>query len=547
MKPSPSSEYDEQDREIIKLLQDLGSLESTYPPELLTVRRAAFVAQIERPGNVDVEERLDPGDEEVVKLLGNLKSAKAEYPADLLAARRSAFLQQIERAGTISLLDKLRISIKSIFQSKRMIPAVPLAKSKRASLVLAVMMIAVFIGSLLFSRAEQLFNPSPSPTVARPTRVLPTSTREAAIIICKPDDQAPLCSPRELDSSQDLADQGNRTARPAVSKDARSSYGAVYRAAYVNDGRSNTSWVSNSPDSWIKVDLGKATTINTVTLHKGSTGSSHDTNPGQFVIAAALSDVYADGNSSNDYTEYAQVFDSEQTGFSGTVSNAETIRALFPPVQARFVKITFEKAGTAIEEVGVFMVQPPELAEQPTRRPQDDVPEVALTPVLTETQLPMDTATPLPTHTGLPTDTSIPSATNTPISLPTNTPHPSNTPTPLPTNTPPPADTATPIPTNPLPLDTPVPLSTAVPPTAIPSTAQALPASTEPIIIIGSDQNLTFTCNGNAVEVRGHANMVTLLGSCSSITVTGNGNQVFWQSGSPVITNKGKENIISQK
>jgi hypothetical protein len=83
MKPS-SSENDEQDREIIKLLQELGSLESKYPPELLPARRAAFVAQIERLGKVDVEEGLDPEDEEIVKLLGNLKSAKAEYPPDLL-------------------------------------------------------------------------------------------------------------------------------------------------------------------------------------------------------------------------------------------------------------------------------------------------------------------------------------------------------------------------------------------------------------------------------------------------------------------------------
>jgi hypothetical protein len=123
---------------------------------------------------------------------------------------------------------------------------------------------------------------------------------------------------------------------------------------------------------------------------------------------------------------------------------------------------------------------------------------------------------------------------------------PSDTPIPLPTNTLPPADTATPVPTDPLPLDTPIPFSTVVPPTVIPATVQPVPASTEPIIITGSDQNLTFTCNGNAVEIRGHANTVTLLGSCSSITITGNRNRVFWQSGSPIISNQGKDNLISQ-
>ena len=73
------------------------------------------------------------------------------------------------------------------------------------------------------------------------------------------------------------------------------------------------------------------------------------------------------------------------------------------------------------------------------------------------------------------------------------------------------------------------------------------PASTGTIIITDNDQTLTFTCNGNAVEVRGNANTITLLESCSSITVRGNGNQVFWQSGSPVITDTGNENAIMQR
>jgi hypothetical protein len=88
---------------------------------------------------------------------------------------------------------------------------------------------------------------------------------------------------------------------------------------------------------------------------------------------------------------------------------------------------------------------------------------------------------------------------------------------------------------------------TPVPPTAIPPTVQPPPASSGTIIITDNDQTLTFTCNGNAVEVRGNANVITLLGSCASITVRGNGNQVYWQSGSPVITNTGNENIIQQR
>jgi len=88
---------------------------------------------------------------------------------------------------------------------------------------------------------------------------------------------------------------------------------------------------------------------------------------------------------------------------------------------------------------------------------------------------------------------------------------------------------------------------TAIPPTAVPPTVQPPPASSGTIIVTDNDQTLTFTCNGNAVEVRGNANVITLLGSCASITVRGNANQVYWQSGSPVITNTGNENIIQQR
>ena len=73
------------------------------------------------------------------------------------------------------------------------------------------------------------------------------------------------------------------------------------------------------------------------------------------------------------------------------------------------------------------------------------------------------------------------------------------------------------------------------------------PASSGPILITDNNQTLTFTCNGNAVEVRGNANVITLLGSCSSITVRGNANQVYWQDGSPVIMNTGNENIIQPR
>src|SRR5687768_1017123 len=115
MKPSASSEHDEQDREIIKLLQDLSRFKAIYPSELLTARREAFLVQVGGLRTAESGEELSAEDQEIVELLGGLRSVQAEYPADLLAARRSALLRQLEMAETSSLWDRLRGSIQRIF------------------------------------------------------------------------------------------------------------------------------------------------------------------------------------------------------------------------------------------------------------------------------------------------------------------------------------------------------------------------------------------------------------------------------------------------
>lgn len=476
----------------------------------MTARRAAFLAQLEGLGALDIDEELSAADLEIASLLGRLRSVRVEYPAELLAARRSAFLYQMEQAGTVGFWDKLRLSIRRAFPPKAAIPTVRSAGFVRLSFVIASLIIAAFVGRLFFSGTEEPLQPAPSQAVATPTRIPPTTSSEIALTICKAYDQTPSCLPGELDPGQDLADPENGPAQPAVSSDARSDDDGVNMAANVNDGREGASWVSTSPDSWIKIDLGRVTTINSVSLRTGSPDTSDEGNPGQFVIAVARSDVYTDGDSAGDSTEYMPVFRSDQTGFGGSVSNKETIRTRFPAVEARFVKITFEKAGAAIEEVGVYLVQPPGLVVEPTGRATEELAETTLTPMSTLTLPPVDATTSVPTYTRLPTDTAVPTSTDTPI--------------PLPTDTLPPVDTDTP-----------------VPPAVLPS-----PTIPAPIVVTGNAQTLTFTCDGNDVEVRGHTNTVTLLGSCSSITVTGNGNQVFWQSGAPVITNQGNDNVISQ-
>jgi hypothetical protein len=42
----PSPRNREPDQELIKLLETLGNLRSEYPPELLSARRASFVARV---------------------------------------------------------------------------------------------------------------------------------------------------------------------------------------------------------------------------------------------------------------------------------------------------------------------------------------------------------------------------------------------------------------------------------------------------------------------------------------------------------------------
>lgn len=502
-------EYLSQDR-MIQILENLKSAAAEYPSDLLAARRAAFISQIDEYNNADALQEL-PSQEQVIELLGNLKQATDEYPPESLAARRAAFVARIKqhnslveqeealllqngrlskllerlravqieyplklwtarrstfvsqiRNGRLSILDALRISISNLWGGSG-----ETSSFRRMSMVVATLLVAVFLGSLLYGNTGLLGETSGSSLfqreVSHPGSV-PASTRtaETARVICKPGYLPPLCLAKEFDKSSDLTFPGNGAARPAVAKDTVPGYGRVHQPAYVNDGLygPGASWVSNSSYSWIKIDLGKAQTINTITFGRDRLGRLNDGDPGQFVIAVALSDnVYADGDSSNDYMEYTEVYDSEETGFDGLVSGPETIEANFEPVTARYVKITFENAKTAVDEVEVFMIQPLGFASGPTRRPNEDQPRATLTPVPTNTLIPSATSTRVPTNTPLPT------GTNTPRPTYTNTPRPTFTPTDLPTNTPiPPTDTPVPVPT-----DTSVPpTNTSIPPSNTP-------------------------------------------------------------------------------
>ena len=408
----------QQDQEIFKILRDFEDLKAEYPPQLLAARRAAFIDQVIQRSQVEIEEGLTPNDQDVVKLLSGLKSIDGEYPTKLLTARRSAFMRQVAQMGRVSLWQALRSAIQKRFASQAETPRISSMNAMRTSLIVASLAVAAFVGFIFYGNRDQSSIPAASQNgIPQPGPALATTTPEVRII-CKSGYKPPLCLAGEFDKSQDLTYQGNGSARPAVAKDTIPGYNEIHRAANVNDGLygSGASWVSKSKNSWIKIDLGKVTTINTVAFGRDRLGNFNDRDPGQFVISVALSDdVYADGNSSNDNIEYTQVYDSEQVGFNGIVSGAETVEAHLGSLVARFIKITFENAGTAIDEVEVFMMQSPVLINNPTKKPADELPLNTATLLPTSTSLPTDTLTPVPADTLVPTDTLTPIPTNTPI------------------------------------------------------------------------------------------------------------------------------------
>jgi hypothetical protein len=445
------------DQDILRLLKEMKSRPVGYPPDLLAARRAAFMDQLDEFEQVETAEGYRPQDREIVDLLGRLRSVEDVYPARLLAARRSAFARQIFWLRLAEGLTALRSAVRE----RLALPAFPFDKL-RTSLILAGLVLAAAVGYFSQENRTTALRPVPEQAgISRSGLMIGSDAREVKII-CRPGYEPPLCLAGAYKKGQTLTYHGNGSARPAVAKDTFAGVGDLYRAAFVNDGLygPGASWISASPNSWIKIDLGKPTAINTITFGRDRLGLGEydDGDPGQFVIQVAIiDDVYEDGDNSNDSREYRNVFDSEQAGFNGTISGAETVTAQFDLQVARYIKITFENAGTAIDEVEAFVVQPPMAANSPTKARDEEEPPHTATPVPSRTERPVDTATPLPTSTPVPTDTPVP--THTPIPTDTPTPIPSDTPVPTDTPIPLPTDTALPEPTDvvPLPEVTPLP------------------------------------------------------------------------------------------
>lgn len=451
-----------QDRRVTRLLKRLKSEEIAYPSNLLARRRAAFIQEMAEWESAAVRKRSPLQKQDVIRLLENLKPIQVEYPQALLAGRRSAFVGQISQRDRTNWWERLRTGIQTRIMSLTIPQRITKMELMRTSFVMGSLVAALFLGSLLYGNRESLEAvvnlPATQPEMAAPIFPSPTSTSELAETICKPGYVPPMCLAKRFDKSRDLTFQGNGMARAAVAKDTVPGYTGIHQAAYLNDGLygSGASWVSYSANSWIKIDLGQTTFINTVKFGKDRLGNFADHNPGQFTIDVALADnVYANGDSTNDEKEYQRVYDSHEIGFTGVVSGGETVEASFIPTLARYVKITVTNPGAAIDEVEVlFSAQIPltdvtENTKEPRQRQATRTPTITASP----TTKPTDTFTPIPTDTPtpMPTDTSTPIPTDTPMPVPTDTP------TPMPTDTPIPIPTDTPIPVS---TDTPMPIPT---------------------------------------------------------------------------------------
>jgi hypothetical protein len=458
-----------QDQDLRKILKEMASHQAQYPEELYASRRAAFLDQLAQSPSTAAQAEQQPAlqEQKIIEPLKQMGSVPAPYPSRLLAARRAAFVRRIAWLNFVSMCTAVWLIIQNRILTPVFRPRTDAQRRLPAFALVASMGLAAFAGYLVYANQASLPQLVPTQTgTIHSGRILTSDAREVRII-CKPGAQPPLCLAGEYKRDDgELTYQGNGSARPAVAKDTMTGQGDIHKAAYINDGLygPGASWISNSRNSWIKIDLGKATKINTVTFGRDRLGKLNGHNPGQFVVSLALSDdKYANGNNNNDNQEYQSVFNSDQAGFSGTIDGAETVTAQFNPQVARYIKITFENKGAAIDEVEAFMAQPPVAsgASDPDSRdkPKDSstspasktappsvtvtsLPENTATSVPTLTMVPSETATSMPTATSIPTNTDVPTST----AIPTTTMVPSNTPTPAPSNTPLPPPTNTPVP-----------------------------------------------------------------------------------------------------
>ncbi len=266
--------------------------------------------------------------------LRKLGSLPVKYPPLLLAARRAAFIRQILWINFVSLCAAVWLAVKKQISLPVFNTHIPALRRVSASLLAASLALAVFAGYFVYKNQAPAFSLAPTPTgIVKSGRILTSDAREVQDHLQRRRRAASVPG-RGIPAGCEADLPGKWVCPSCGCKGHHVRLGSVHKAAYVNDGLygPGASWVSNSRNSWIKIDLGKATKINTITFGRDRLGELNGHNPGQFVVSLAISDdVYADGNNSNDTREYRPVFNSEQAGFSGTISGAETVAANLLP------------------------------------------------------------------------------------------------------------------------------------------------------------------------------------------------------------------------
>ncbi len=163
------------------------------------------------------------------------------------------------------------------------------------------------------------------------------------------------CHTQGYETGSNLAYQGNGFAQPAV---ASSTIGAgsytIHQPQNVNDGQygNGTSWIGNAASAWVKIDLGCVATVDGFTFGRDRTTPGYnDRDPGQIQFLVAIADdVYANGDSANDATEYSLAYDS---GPGLAIAGPDTLAASFTPRPARYVKVLVATNGAALDEIEV--------------------------------------------------------------------------------------------------------------------------------------------------------------------------------------------------
>ena len=184
---------------------------------------------------------------------------------------------------------------------------------------------------------------------------------------CRGGGAAPACNAQPHYRSEDLAWSGNGFAKPAVAKD-RLANVTMHDPAYANDGAygNGSSWIGASPNSWLKIDLGRTAMVDGIRFGRDRLGAFDDRDPGAFSVWVARTDTYANGNESGDSAEYVKIYDSTTQGFAGTLAGPQTVAVAVPATAARYVKLVFATSGAAIDEIEVSGVSLGVLTQAPT-------------------------------------------------------------------------------------------------------------------------------------------------------------------------------------